>query len=140
MQALSCGREGLNIVQSPLRGTAHTGSEDFRLREWAIEFSCISPRLDYKETQLMTPYKFFLKGLLTIQAMALLVNAPQLPAQDKPARSFNEVADQALSAMKKRADELNIKGVALVSYAEGDTVKGWSSKMLVVGNLTSGSG
>ncbi len=37
--------------------------------------------------------------------------------------------------MKQRAEELKIKGVALVAYAPGDTVQSWSSKMLVVGNL-----
>jgi hypothetical protein len=42
--------------------------------------------------------------------------------------------------MKKRAEELDIKGVALVAYAQGDTVKSWTSKMVVVGNLTSGQG
>ena len=36
---------------------------------------------------------------------------------------FDEAADKALQAMKKRAEELNIKGVALVSFAPGDIVK-----------------
>jgi hypothetical protein len=92
--------------------------------------------------------------------MVILLHAPALQAQDKPgtpapvpgaaqpqsadasnktARIFDEVADKALLAMKKRAEELNIKGVALVAYAEGDTVKSWTSKMVVVGNLTSGA-
>src|ERR1039458_10040406 len=63
------------------------------------------------------------------------------PSQDKPPApaaanlSFDPLADQALLAMKQRAQELNIKGVALVAYAPGDTVQSWSSKMVVVGNL-----
>ena len=91
--------------------------------------------------------------------MAILLHAPALQAQDKPAtpspdaaqtqpaetstraaRTFDDVADKALLAMKKRAEELNVKGVALVAYAEGDTVKSWTSKMVVVGNLTSDTG
>ena len=45
------------------------------------------------------------------------------------------LADKALLAMKRRAEELNVRGVALVAYAPGDTVQSWTSKMLVVGNL-----
>jgi len=57
---------------------------------------------------------------------------------DNTDKSFYAVADMALLAMKKRADELNIKGVAVVAWSEGDTVKSWSSKMLVVEKLTAG--
>ena len=57
---------------------------------------------------------------------------------DKTVKDFDTLADRALLAMKKRAEELNIKGVAVVACSEGDTVKSWSSKMLVVGNLTAG--
>ena len=55
---------------------------------------------------------------------------------DKPTKDFCVLADKALLAMKKRAGELNIKGVAVVACSKGSTVKSWSSKMLVVGNLT----
>jgi hypothetical protein len=107
----------------------------------------------------MTPNNYFLKGLLILPIAAILITAPKLPAKDKSgtsapsaaepqsadssdkaARTFDEVADRALSAMKKRADELCVKGVALVAYAEGDTVKSWTSKMVVVGNLTTNPG
>jgi hypothetical protein len=57
------------------------------------------------------------------------------PATVPSSKSFNEAADTALQAMTKRAEELKIKGVALVAYIEGDTVKSWSSKMIVVGSL-----
>jgi len=53
-------------------------------------------------------------------------------------RNFNAVAGKALLAMKRRADELGIQGVAVVAWSEGDTVKSWSSKMLVVERLTAG--
>lgn len=50
-------------------------------------------------------------------------------------RVFDEVADSALAAMAKRAEELKISGAAVVAYIEGDSTKGWSSKMVVVGKM-----
>jgi hypothetical protein len=38
--------------------------------------------------------------------------------------------------MKQRAAELNIQGVAVVSFAPGDSVQAWSSQMAVVGHMT----
>ena len=89
--------------------------------------------------------------------MAMLMNTPNVPAQDKPAasvpdagypqpvatakkpaQSFDELADKALLAMQQRAAELKVTGVAVVAYSEGDSVKSWSSKMVVVGNLKTG--
>src|ERR1017187_5581078 len=88
------------------------------------------------------PKNYFLRGLPALPALALLMSAPTSPAQDKtPANpvemrsSQEELFDKALLAMSKRARELNIKGVALVAFAPGDTVQSWSSKMVVVGNL-----
>jgi hypothetical protein len=46
---------------------------------------------------------------------------------------FEAVADAALTAMRARAEELKIGGVAVVAYFEGETIKAWSSKMIVVG-------
>ena len=37
--------------------------------------------------------------------------------------------------MTQRADELRVKGVAVVAYIEGETVTSWSSKMAVVGSM-----
>jgi hypothetical protein len=99
----------------------------------------------------------WLRGLLILPAIALLMNTPTSPAQNQPpapatraataqpaaanpgspALSFDVIADQALAAMKARAEELKIKGVALVAYAPGDTVQSWSSKMVVVGSMKS---
>jgi hypothetical protein len=77
------------------------------------------------------PGKFlFLAGL------AVALAAPSLPAQEKPAASFDPVATAALAAMKAKADELHVSGAAVVAYAEGDAVASWSSKMLVVGRMT----
>lgn len=51
------------------------------------------------------------------------------------AKLFDDSANAALAAMKARAEELKIKGVAVIAYAEGETVNAWSSKMVVVGTL-----
>lgn len=103
----------------------------------------------------MNQNKNFRKGLLILPVMAMLAAVQTSPAQDKPvppptaatpasmdvnARAvvlFNGVADQALQAMKRRAEELHVKGVAVVACSEGDTVQSWSSKMVVVGHLSS---
>ncbi len=53
-------------------------------------------------------------------------------------KTFDEVADEALRAIKQRAEELNIKGVAVVAGSKGDRVQSWSSKMLVVGATKKG--
>jgi len=48
---------------------------------------------------------------------------------------FEGLADSALLAMRKRAEELGIGGVAVVAYFDGDSIRSWSSKMLVVGRM-----
>jgi hypothetical protein len=55
----------------------------------------------------------------------------------KPVNSkkFDELANDALEAMRKKAAELKITGVAVVSYAPGDSIQGWTSKMAVVGRM-----
>jgi hypothetical protein len=53
-------------------------------------------------------------------------------------KQFDETADEALQAIQQRAEQLNIKGVAMVAGSEGDRVQSWSSKMLVVGALKKG--
>ena len=53
----------------------------------------------------------------------------------KAMKNFDEVADEALRAMKQRAEELNMKGVAMVAASEGDRIQSWLSKMLVVGAM-----
>lgn len=78
------------------------------------------------------------------QLFASFLFASTLTAQaaaDSAGASFDAVANAALTAMKSRADELHVSGVAVVAYAEGDTVTAWSSKMMVVGSMTKpGSG
>jgi hypothetical protein len=73
-------------------------------------------------------------------ALSLTAGAGSACAAKAPkpvsAKKFDVLADAALAAMKQRAAELNISGVAVVSYAQGDTIQGWISKMAVVGRMT----
>jgi hypothetical protein len=77
----------------------------------------------------------FVCGAFLIAAIILGAVAAEAakPASDK---KFDALAAAALEAMKQKAAELNIQGVAVVSYAAGDSVQGWSSKMAVVGRMT----
>lgn len=59
--------------------------------------------------------------------------APTTAAPDQPSATFDHAASEALAAMRARADELHITGVAVVATFEGETIQSWSSKMLVIG-------
>jgi hypothetical protein len=64
------------------------------------------------------------------------VGQPQHMSESVPTayvNRFDTVADAGLLAMRTRAEELKIGGVAVVAYFEGDTLQSWSSKMIVVG-------
>ncbi len=76
-------------------------------------------------------------GLVIVAALVLLT-AGSWAKGPKPVsgKQFDSAAQAALAAMKKRAAELNIQGVAVVSFAAGDTVQNWSSEMAVVGHMT----
>jgi hypothetical protein len=50
-------------------------------------------------------------------------------------KKFDALASSALEAMKAKAAELKIGGVAVVNFAPGDAIAGWSSKMAVVGRM-----
>ena len=60
------------------------------------------------------------------------IRAVSLPAAAS-AKGFDEAADAALAAMRKRAGELGIGGVAVVAWFEGERIQSWTSKMAVVG-------
>jgi hypothetical protein len=75
-----------------------------------------------------------------ILAVSIAANEGTVSAAKAPkpvsVRRFDSLADAALAAMTARAAELKITGVAVVAYAQGDTIKGWTSKMEVVGRMT----
>ena len=59
----------------------------------------------------------------------------ETPTQVPGSAKFEAVSDKALLAMRKKAEELNIQGAAIVAYFEGDTIQSWTSKMVVVGSM-----
>ncbi len=101
----------------------------------------------------MTTNTRLLKNLFLLPGFAVLVFSSAVSAQDKTnspvqpqsdaaaqsIRAFNDLADQALLAMKQRAEDLKIKGVAVVAFVPGDDTQSWCSKMLVVGHLKTDS-
>jgi hypothetical protein len=78
----------------------------------------------------VTAMLFLILALLPLQP-ALPHSANQAHPEHTPV--FDQTADQALSAMRARADSLKIGGVALVAYMPGETLQAWTSKMVVVG-------
>ena len=75
----------------------------------------------------------------TLLLLPLLLSSPSLRPQSPPhplpssSSSFDSVAADALTAMRTRADELKVGGIAVVAYMPGETLSSWSSKMVVVG-------
>jgi hypothetical protein len=73
-------------------------------------------------------------------AGVLVMSGREISAAKTPkpiaAKKFDNAAKAALAAMKARAAQLNISGVAVVAFAPGETIEGWSSEMAVVGHMT----
>jgi hypothetical protein len=86
---------------------------------------------DTMKTRLLAIGMLIAVSLAANNGIARAANAPK-PVS---AKKFDALASAALDAMKKRAAELNITGVAVVSYAQGDSIQGWTSKMAVVGRM-----
>jgi len=80
----------------------------------------------------------FVFGLLVLAGVAVGVVRVGAAGAPKPmdAKKFDALASAALEAMKQKAAELNIQGVAVVSFSQGEAVENWSSKMAVVGHMT----
>jgi len=80
-----------------------------------------------------------LPALAILIALTLAAGQGNARAASAPkpvsAKKFDALASAALEAMKKRAAELNVTGVAVISYAQGETIQGWTSKMAVVGRM-----
>jgi len=78
-------------------------------------------------------------GMILLMAVSLAFGHGSASAAKAPkpvsAKKFDALADAAIAAMKKRAAELKVGGVAVVSYAPGESIQGWSSKMAVVGRM-----
>ncbi|MGA9673237.1 MAG: hypothetical protein WBQ94_28820 [Terracidiphilus sp.] len=83
--------------------------------------------------------KLFLAMGIILMSVTFGVAGGQARAASAPkppnAKKLDTLTNAALDAMKKRAAELKISGVAVVSYAQGETIQGWTSKMAVVGRM-----
>ncbi len=56
---------------------------------------------------------------IAVCAASLVLSAQEAPAPPPPCSAFDPSAETALKAMRARAGELHIKGVAVVAYAQG---------------------
>ena len=74
--------------------------------------------------------------VIAVCAASLVLSAQEAPAAAPPSSAFDTSAETALNAMRARAGELHIRGVAVVAYAQGDNVTSWSSRMQVTGIMT----
>jgi hypothetical protein len=79
-------------------------------------------------------------GMRTMAGMlcVAVAGAVAAGAAAKPpsAKKLDALETQALAVMQQKAAALNIQGVAVVSFAPGDKVEAWTSKMAVVGRMT----
>jgi hypothetical protein len=57
------------------------------------------------------------------------------PPRPVNAKKFDALATAALEAMKQKAAELKVTGVAVVNFAPGESVHEWMSRMAVVGKM-----
>jgi hypothetical protein len=82
--------------------------------------------------------RIFVVGMLVIAGMAAGGGPVWAEKPPKPvsAKKLDALTTAAVEAMKQKAAELKIAGVAVVNYAPGDSVQEWTSKMAVVGRMT----
>jgi hypothetical protein len=73
--------------------------------------------------------------LVVLLALSAVAQSTSPPANPKPGKIFDDVADSALQAMVKRAQELKTHGAAVIAFIEGDVTQSWSSKMVVVDSM-----
>ena len=68
-----------------------------------------------------------LRAACVFLTLSLALVTPGLAKTPKPvsARQFDGIARAALAAMKARANELQINGVAVVAFAQGGRVESW---------------
>lgn len=73
---------------------------------------------------------------ITLLALVVMITPTRAPGQTPSNHNtFDGAADAALAAMQQRAKDLNIGGVAVVAYFQGDSIQSWESKMVVVGRM-----
>ena len=82
--------------------------------------------------------RLLLAGLLCLSCVTAscpAVGQENIDVSRKEALRFNDAANRAFAAMQRRAAELKITGVAVVSTFNGASMKSWQSRALVVGRM-----
>ena len=77
--------------------------------------------------------KNILLFVLAIFCLSVIVQAKTKPSGEK---TFIDQADKSLALIEEAAQKLSINGVAIVAFIPGDDTRSWSSKMKVVGKMT----
>jgi hypothetical protein len=130
----------LNLIKfsGSAPSSASTGPGEPMQRQKAIRSGALTVLFGFALAALVAAF-----GIPFLDASGSKLEAPpaetkyqKKPLNNKNADIFQKVADQALLAMTKRAAELHIQGVAVVAFIEGDSVKAWMSKMVVIGSMT----
>jgi hypothetical protein len=86
-----------------------------------------------KRRAFITP--LILAGLARWLSPSAAAASAQTERREPKPEDFSGAATEALRAMTRRAEELRVKGVAVVAYIEGEQVTSWSSQMVVVGSM-----
>lgn len=82
----------------------------------------------------------FMRVCGALLALMVVLAGPGAAAAKTPkpvsGKRFDAAAESAIAAMKTRAAELKIQGVAVVAFAPGETIESWMSQAAVVGHMT----
>ncbi len=75
-------------------------------------------------------------ALAAMLALSTLTTLGQKAPKPMSAKKLDALEQTALNAMKAKAAELKVTGVAVASFAPGETIESWTSQMAVVGRMT----
>jgi hypothetical protein len=81
----------------------------------------------------LSPTHLALAALFALCTLTTFGQKAPKPISPKKADALEQTA---LTAMKAKAAELKVQGVAVATFAPGETVDEWTSKMAVVGRMT----
>jgi len=78
---------------------------------------------------------------LQTQAKSVALKSNEISTKQKSGKTGEKIfigqADKSLEIIKQAAEKISIKGVAFVAFIPGEDTDSWTSKMKVVGHLTS---
>jgi hypothetical protein len=75
-------------------------------------------------------------ALAAMIALCTLTALGQKAPKPMSAKKLDALEQTALATMKAKAAELKVTGVAVASFAPGETTDAWTSQMAVVGRMT----